>query len=432
MSERDAINGTVPLGQGRLVHTRYGDMLVQGFQDLISRSLADYGEWAQNEIDVFARFIKVGSVVLDIGAYLGSHSRAFSKISGAAGTVIAFEPNPRSFSLLRENIGLSPFQNIKAMETALGDFDSLLPLQTPAEENGGASYLSKKPIDSTEAIPVRVQRLDDLNFDFSDGLSFIKIDVEGFESPVLSGAEKTIARHQPVIYAEANTLSASYRILEWAGRQNYLVFGLAVKAFNPANFNSATENIFGAALECGVLCIHRDRLASYDATIAELGLQEIRDLDDLAATLYLAPQYRGLISDRQRSLRSIGIYEEVQLSSTQTSSEQILNELSGVRDQLTTAEKALAETRELAIDRMARIDALQTALTQAQELEFDRMARIDALQTALTQAQELAFDRMARIDALQTALTQAQELAFDRMAYIEKFHQSLLGRTAIK
>jgi hypothetical protein len=73
----------------------------------------------------------------------------------------------------------------------------------------------------------------------------------------------------------------------------------------------------------------------------------------------------------------------------QTSTEQLLDELRGVREQLTATE------------------------------------------TALSEVQSLALDRMSQIEMLQTALTQAQRLALERLAYIEKLHQSPFGRIAL-
>jgi hypothetical protein len=47
---------------------RYGTFVVHSAADLISRSLFDYGEWAQLEIEHLAKFIRPGDTVLDVGA----------------------------------------------------------------------------------------------------------------------------------------------------------------------------------------------------------------------------------------------------------------------------------------------------------------------------------------------------------------------------
>jgi hypothetical protein len=66
-----------------------------------------------------------------------------------------------------------------------------------------------------------------------------------------------------------------------------------------------------------------------------------------------------------------------------TSTEQILEELGRVRDQLAATEKALGEAQKLAIARLEQIDTLQSALAHAQELALQRMAYINALHESL-------------------------------------------------
>ncbi|OZB42752.1 MAG: hypothetical protein B7X46_13665, partial [Thiomonas sp. 15-66-11] len=191
--------------QVREVRTRYGDMVVRDRPDLVSKSLIDYGEWAQNELDAFANFIAPESVVLDVGAYIGSHSRAFSQMVGEKGLVLAFEPHPSTFKILQANIWREPLGNIKATQAALGNCNGTRCLQNTSSENYGASYIGPCQDTTMCAHSVRVHRLDDLRLELESPISFVKIDVEGNEVDVLLGSEKTLALHQPVIYAETNT-----------------------------------------------------------------------------------------------------------------------------------------------------------------------------------------------------------------------------------
>jgi hypothetical protein len=75
---------------------------------------------------------------------------------------------------------------------------------------------------------VRVARLDDFEF---DGVSFVKIDVEGHELGVLEGAAETIRRHHPVILMEIEQRHATRPIAEvfdWlaaAGYDAYFIDG---------------------------------------------------------------------------------------------------------------------------------------------------------------------------------------------------------------
>jgi hypothetical protein len=60
----------------------------------------------------------------------------------------------------------------------------------------GASHLSAQG-----TIPLR--RLDDL-LELEYGLSFVKIDAEGYEAAVLRGATESIKRCRPIMYIEVN------------------------------------------------------------------------------------------------------------------------------------------------------------------------------------------------------------------------------------
>ena len=65
-----------------VLKARYGDFKIIDTDSVISRSLRLYGEWAQSEIDLLAHFIQEGSVVVDAGAFIGTHTRAFSTFIG--------------------------------------------------------------------------------------------------------------------------------------------------------------------------------------------------------------------------------------------------------------------------------------------------------------------------------------------------------------
>src|SRR6185369_1212467 len=84
--------------------TRYGALRVINSDDIISKSLRLYGEWAQLEIEIVSSFLSPGQVVIDVGAYIGTHSLAFSKAVGTSGRVLAFEPREPIAAILQDNI----------------------------------------------------------------------------------------------------------------------------------------------------------------------------------------------------------------------------------------------------------------------------------------------------------------------------------------
>src|SRR3989344_5056363 len=71
----------------------------------------------QEELDFLASSITAHSVVVDVGANIGTLAIPFAKI---AQTVLAFEPVPENLRLLRENIGLNKVTNVVVYGKALG------------------------------------------------------------------------------------------------------------------------------------------------------------------------------------------------------------------------------------------------------------------------------------------------------------------------
>src|SRR4051794_33133529 len=91
-----------------VVHARYGTMAVF-LKDTgaATKSLLKYGEWAENEISFLHHFVEKGSTVVDVGAYIGTHTLAFANFVGAQGRVIAIEAQPATFGLLQRNIAMA-------------------------------------------------------------------------------------------------------------------------------------------------------------------------------------------------------------------------------------------------------------------------------------------------------------------------------------
>src|SRR3990172_10888864 len=111
---------------------------------------------------------------LDIGANVGLYSLAASELFGK---VIAFEPDPRSLSLLKKNITLSKALTVSIAPIALSDKIGTAVLIIDPFNQGGSSlntpggnyslkdeernFLRKKPDSISESLSVQLERLDD-------------------------------------------------------------------------------------------------------------------------------------------------------------------------------------------------------------------------------------------------------------------------------
>jgi FkbM family methyltransferase len=137
--------------------------------------------------------------IIDIGANLGLMAAA---LAPQARRILAVEPNPVTAGYLEFNIGLNRLENVSAVTTALGDTHG--EIRFLAHSFSAGSHVANDTF-GTPLTTVPMTTLDILAAERGfKHIDFIKLDVEGFERQVLSGAAETIARCRPVIHMEFN------------------------------------------------------------------------------------------------------------------------------------------------------------------------------------------------------------------------------------
>lgn len=137
---------------------------------------------------------------LDVGAHVGITATYMARTFDR---VVSFEPIPVIFEALTRNTSALP--NVRRENVAVGrEFGSLR--FEYARRNGQSSHAlrdDEMPTldgdDPAVTMPLPIHSIDHYEFDDVD---FIKIDVEGFEGPVVEGARETILRCRPVIVME--------------------------------------------------------------------------------------------------------------------------------------------------------------------------------------------------------------------------------------
>lgn len=172
---------------------------------------------------IFDRYLRTGSIFIDIGANCGYWSAyALSRVD-AAGEVHAFEPVPDYFAFVRRLGELNPRYRVVANNMACGARAgrAQMTVVPPRAENFGNYNVN---IGSSSLLPgfldyaasltttseVSVITLDDYVREQAidlDRVGLIKIDVEGFESAVFDGMEGVLAKpgHKVPILCEILT-----------------------------------------------------------------------------------------------------------------------------------------------------------------------------------------------------------------------------------
>lgn len=165
------------------------------FADYLERSPrhAGAGTYQLKKIQMAMRVMPQDrrGVAVDIGAHVGLWSRV---LADKFRRVLAFEPVPDLAQCFERN--LSDSYNVKLVKCAISHQSGEL-LFCKGDGNSGNARVA--PGDDPDAFHVVSARLDDLDL---PSLDFLKIDVEGWESAVLAGAEQTIRKFEPVVVIE--------------------------------------------------------------------------------------------------------------------------------------------------------------------------------------------------------------------------------------
>lgn len=177
------------------------------------------------ELDIqrlFARIVKKGAVVYDIGAYIGFYSLLAGRLTGADGRVYAFEPLPNNIRRIKFNISLNGMQGrVTCIPKAVAD------------KSGEALYYDFNRDDWSRFMRIRYYSGDNYfakgqagqlfgtisldEFVFQEGHpvpDLIKIDVEGQERTVLAGAQRLLKEFRPLVICELHYPESVIQIYE--------------------------------------------------------------------------------------------------------------------------------------------------------------------------------------------------------------------------
>lgn len=133
--------------------------------------------------------------VIDIGANVGYYTLHLATLVGNKGKVFAFEPDPLNFSILEKNIHLNNFKNIILVNKAVSNSSSKTILFQNSFNAGGHSIIKTENAD--KKIIVETITLDEYFKNFSNKIDLVKIDVEGAEYQVITGALNFFKKFKP-------------------------------------------------------------------------------------------------------------------------------------------------------------------------------------------------------------------------------------------
>ncbi len=176
----------------------------------------DVPEFYEPEVvNVMERFLQPGDCAVDAGASVGFFTCLASKLVGAEGLVLAFEPNLESFEHLRRNVEMRKLANVRAFRKALWSVNLPEIQLWSVDEIGYTSVCHYANATNTEC--VEAFALDDF---LPEGLvpRFLKIDCELAEFEVLRGAQRILREGIDCVVLEFN-----YHLMVQNGMSDHLI-----------------------------------------------------------------------------------------------------------------------------------------------------------------------------------------------------------------
>lgn len=141
-----------------------------------------------------------GGVIYDIGANIGIYSM-YAAYKNSKLQVYSFEPVSSNFIALQKNININKFTNVAAFNLAISSSNKLTNLFLSDIREGNSGAQIDRPVNENGELfgALKIETILSFSMDFLiESLNlpvpnFLKIDVDGHETDILKGMEKTLS-----------------------------------------------------------------------------------------------------------------------------------------------------------------------------------------------------------------------------------------------
>lgn len=215
------------------------------------------GEYEPAETELVKSIVKPNMKCLDIGGNIGYYTILMAKLGAHVWT---YEPEPSNFELLWKNIQTNFLDDgrVSIWQQAVTDDFGKSKLYLCDASHGMHRMFKSKHCD--KAIDVETVSL---NWEFSNiKIDFIKIDVEGSESQVISGIQDIIKNgkpkmliefHPPTLEEAGTDPEAIYEYLELMNYEIYLVPDID----NPISYDDLYKQTNNESGGRNILCLSK-------------------------------------------------------------------------------------------------------------------------------------------------------------------------------
>lgn len=189
-----------------LVPVEMGSHVVfaQAIDQLISTGVIESRSYEPHVMEHFAKVLRAGAYVLDIGANIGLFTMKAAAIVGEQGRVIAVEPMPWNHRSLYAGIVRNGFKTVEVLPFAASDRAGLITAICASDSSNG--IVGVRSAGNSEELYVPTQRLDDILATLSR-LDVVKIDIEGHEPVAWRGMRSLLEKHRPSVFSEFSPIA---------------------------------------------------------------------------------------------------------------------------------------------------------------------------------------------------------------------------------
>lgn len=192
------------------LYRRFGAIWLLRYRNYIDRKLILGELYEQAQLDYAAKLISTekASCFIDAGANFGLYSISLAIRCKDLQRIIAFEPDLRNFNHLSANVCLNGIdRRIETHRVGLSDRHATVHFLTNKGRSTGTSRIvetapANTKLDQFEPATIDVDTLDSQTSDIVDSSLFLKIDVEGHEKTVISGAAQLLKSNKCILQIE--------------------------------------------------------------------------------------------------------------------------------------------------------------------------------------------------------------------------------------
>lgn len=143
---------------------------------------------------IMERFIRPDDVILELGANIGYYVLIESTVLSDKAHIYAVEPGPQNVELLKKNIALNDISNIEVSHMAMSNQKGTAKLYLGQACNLH-SLIDSSGTSDARYVEVRTDTVDDFLKD-KKPITFLRMDVEGYETEVIHGMQETLKSPQ--------------------------------------------------------------------------------------------------------------------------------------------------------------------------------------------------------------------------------------------